>query len=272
MKNRLFYRIYSDGERILEGCTDFPGCISRQEAQTLASDIDTATDKLMGEHVKQHGENIPESEEPPAPLKKPNAGSNPFSFAILLPDGKKGHQRLEHFDAHDGDFFVIHKSPWNGGLSFRAATLEDYKDLGNIMPPEEALRDQFEKARAEFERRCLPKKHPKEKGYSGKMIDVETPAKRIAEKVRMACTCNFEDVNDMRRYYEAIRELAQKGLDEEADKWHYSNAKYRAERLFSCYADCKVRDLPERKQKAICKKCRRNPDFEDNFTDGKEEK
>lgn len=71
MKNRLFYRIYSDGERVLEGCTDFPGSISLQEAHTLARDIDAATDKLMGEHVKQHGENIPEGEEPPAPLQSP---------------------------------------------------------------------------------------------------------------------------------------------------------------------------------------------------------
>lgn len=269
MKNRLFYRIYSDGERVLEGCTDFPGSISLQEAQTLAGDIDAATDKLMGEHVKQHGENIPESEEPPAPLKKPSSEGKPYPFSILLTD-RNGNQELKQFKAHDGDFFVIHKSPWNGGLSFRAATLEDYKELGNFMPSEEALKAQFEKAKEEFERRCLPRNHKKEKGCSGKMIDVETPVKRIAEKVRMACTCNFKDYNDMRRYYEAIRELAQEGLDEEADKWHYINAKYRAERVFSCYADCKVRDLPERKQKAICKKCRRNPEFEDNFDDGKQ--
>lgn len=269
MKNRLFYRIYSDGERVLEGCTDFPGSISFQEAQTLAGDIDTATDKLMGEHVKQHGENIPESEEPEQ-LRKPTSEGKPFYFNVLLPDGKNAKQRMEHFAAKDGQFFVIYKSPWNGGLSFRAATLEDYKELGNLMPSEEALRAQFEDARAEFERRCLPRNHKKEKGFSGKMVDVETPAKRIAEKVRMAYTCDFEDYNDMHRYYEAIRELAQEGLDEEADKWHYRNAKYRAERVFSCYAECKVRDLPERKQKAICKKCRRNPDFEDNFDDGKQ--
>lgn len=270
-KNRIFFRIYSDGERILEGCTDFPGSISFQEAQTLAGDIDAATDKLMGEHVKQHGENIPESEEPPAPLKKPSSEGKPFSFNILLPDGKNNHQRIEHFNAHDGDFFVIYKSPWNGGLSFRAATSEDYKELGDIMPAQEAMRAQYENAMNEFQRRSLPKNHPKEKGYSGKLVDTETPARRIAEKVRLACNHDFSDYNDMRRYYEEIRELAQEGLDEEADKWHYRNAKFKAERIFTCYHECKVRNLPERKRKAICKKCRRNPDFEDNFTDGKEQ-
>lgn len=269
-KNRIFFRIYSDGERILEGCTDFPGSISFQEAQTLASDIDAATDKLMGEHVKQHGENIPESEEPPAPLKKPSSEGKPYPFSVLLTD-RNGNQELKQFKAHDGDFFVIHKSPWNGGLQFREATREDYEELGNIMPPEEALRAQFEKARAEFERRCLPKKHPKEKGYSGTMVNTDTPARRLAEKVQWAHTRDFEDYNDMLRYYEEIRIIAQAGLDEEADKWHYHNAKFKAERIFTCYHECKVRNLPVRKQKAICKKCRRNPDFEDNFTDGKEQ-
>ena len=269
-KNRIFFRIYSDGARILEGCTDFPGSISFQEAQTLAGDIDAATDKLMGEHVKQHGENIPESEEPPAPLKKPSSEGKPYPFSVLLTD-RNGKQELKQFNAHDGDFFVIHKSPWNGGIQFREATREDYEELGDIMPSEDALKAQFEKGMKAAKDRCIPRGHPQERGYSGAMIDKETPVKRIADFVQTAWTKRFDDYNDMHRYYEQLRNLAQEGLDEEADKWHYRNAKFKAERIFTCYHECKVRNLPERKQKAICKKCRRNPDFEDNFTDGKEQ-
>lgn len=269
MKNRLFYRIYSDGERVLEGCTDFPGSISRPEIRTLANDIDAATDKLMGEHVEDCPE-VPEGEEP-EPLRKPNSAGKPFAFHVLL-SKRDGEQEIKRFKAVDGDFFVIHKSPWNGGVSFQAATKEDYEELGKNMPADDALQAAYERGKAEFECRCLPSKHPKQNGFSGTKIDKDTPAKRIAELVQFACYKDFEDYNDMRQYYSELRRYAQEGLDEVQDTWHYRNAKYRAERMFVCYHECEVRKLNERKRKAICKTCRRNETYADNFSNGKESK
>ena len=256
-KNRLFYRIYSDSERILEGCTEFPASISRQDAQMLAEGIDKATDALCGKKAAEMPE-VPETDEPSL---KAGDDQRPFNFHVLTSD-RKGKQSIEFFEAHVGDFFLIKKSPWNNGVSFRKATIEDYAALGELAPAKEMLDAAYWKGRKDGNQVITPRNHPKDENGHNK----DTKYTEVLWEMEQAHSVNYDCKSSLIAY---LRRLA---ATANAAAKHYENIEQRDNALFQarfevlqCKEDCIAHTLSKSKKNAMCRYCQRKADTRDNY-------
>ena len=256
-KNRLFYRIYSDGECVLDGCTDFPQSITRQDAQLLADGIDNATEALCGKKAAELPD-VPETEEPPLRIGKEN---QPFNFHVLTSD-KKGKQNLEFFEAHVGDFFLIKKSPWNSGVSFRKASQEDYEALGNLAPAEDMLKAEYWRGRNDGKRIITLRNHPVD--ANGNLTD--THYQSLLWKIEQAHSVNYENLSSCAQFCEELeayaRSCKEHFLNAVIKQNAYEKAKYDIQ---YCKSDCIAHQLSMTKKRAMCKDCQRKNNLTDKY-------
>lgn len=252
-KNRLFCRIYSEGERILEQCWDFPFIVSLYEGQKLLSSIDKAADEMKGSTTPDLPE-VPETEEPALKLYDDTQKVN---FHILLPEGRRGEMSMHSLKASVGEFLVLTRHDWDGSLQVRTARKEDYALLGEAAPPLMMLEEAAAEAEETVKKLMLPRNLESERGG-------DTAAQKIRSLVNRAFyNYDCEQYKSLQRYYEKLKELAEQGIEEEMHIDFKERVKVEAERQNACFGNCAMRTMPERKRNAICKKCRRN--YKDMF-------
>lgn len=213
----------------------------------------------------------------PLTIGKPN--SKQFDFSILYYNQNGKADKIRHFKARAGEFLVVDVDWHEPGIHY--ATAEDYRKLGELLPPGEKLAEAYEEGKAAIRSCMVPKRWPKENDEeerSNHFNSVQDLVKKTVDKVLSLHRLDFEINVEMRQFFEVLRDYSREALDVLDSARHRERAqadvKRQVERSFRCHSDCK--HMPEyiaddfEELPVECQWCRRCERFEDKYDNGKE--
>ena len=210
-------------------------------------------------------------------IGKPN--SKQFDFSILFYSQSGKADKIRHFKARAGEFLVVEVDWHEPGIHY--ATAEDYKKLGELLPPEEKLAEAYDEGKAYLRSLMVPKRWPKENDEeerSNHFNSVQDLVKKTVDKVLSLYRLDFESNHEMRQFFEVLRDYSREAIDVLESARHRERAqadvKRQVEQAFRCYSDCK--HMPEIEPESFdelptaCQWCRRCEELEDKYDNGKE--
>lgn len=205
--------------------------------------------------------------------------SKQFDFSILFYNQNGKADKIRHFKARAGEFLVVEVDWHEPGIHY--ATAEDYKKLGELLPPEEKLAEAYEEGKAAIRSYMVPKRWPKERDEderSHSFNGVQEVVKKTVDKVLELHRFNFESNFEMIQFFEKLRDYSRDALDLLESARHKERAEKKiageVKRAFQCPSDCK--HMPEyiaddfEELPVECQWCRRCERFEDKYDNGKE--
>lgn len=213
----------------------------------------------------------------PLTIGKPN--SKQFDFSILYYNQNGKADKIRHFKARAGEFLVVDVDWHEPGIHY--ATAEDYKKLGELLPPEEKLAEAYEEGKAAMRSYMVPKRWPKENDEEERpnhFNSVQDFVKKVVDKVLELHRVNFESNFEMRQFFEKLRDYSRDAIDILESARHRERAEQKiageVKRALQCPSDCKhlpdmgsdnIEELPE-----PCQMCRRCELLSDKYDNGKE--
>lgn len=213
----------------------------------------------------------------PLSIGKPN--SKQFDFSILFYNQNGKADKIRHFKARSGEFLVVEVDWHEPGIHY--ATAEDYKKLGELLPPEEKLAEAYEEGKAAIRSYMVPKRWPKERDEderSHSFNGVQEVVKKTVDKVLELHRFNFESNFEMIQFFEKMRDYSRDALDLLESARHKERAEQKiageVKRAFQCPSDCK--HMPEIEPESFdelptaCQWCRRCDMLADKYDNGKE--
>lgn len=211
-------------------------------------------------------------------LNNGNPGKTVYQFSVLFYGADGRVSSFNNFKAREGEFLVI-KTDWHDP-SINYATAEDYKALGNLMPPSELLEKKYQDGKEEIRRCMRPRHFEDEHGYAtntlGGMLE------QVVSEVLQLYRRDFKNNADMHSFFEKMRDLARRCCDycdsvqrkERADQRAASALK----KAFSCHSDCLhypvALELPDDLSTwpEPCQMCRRHELLRDEYKTREEAK
>lgn len=211
-----------------------------------------------------HPETPESGQQTPLSLPNPPDHLNPDKeHLVTIMVQEKGYAPyLENITAREGTLLVVCE---HGRL--KPASPADYEQLGEYMPPQEILQEQFRKGVVEHQRRLYPsglaKLEEKAEGrYQPTISRFCEICKEIVQILERTCNCNVGNGTALKYHYKNLRDKAQDAVDV-LNKWDMiSLAKAEAREQLSCNVNCQHYG---KSNAAACKKCSRNNNFKDNF-------
>ena len=208
-------------------------------------------------------------------LNNGNPGKTVYQFSVLFYGADGRPSDIKHFKAREGEFLVI-KTDWHDP-SINYATAEDYKKLGELMPPAEMLEAEFKKGETNIRARMRPQRmgNPEDTRLANYF-------KSLTDEMLSLYRFDFENNADMHNFFERVRDIARKAIDlldsarlkERADQRAASALK----KAFTCHSDCKHYPDMEEPYDDIamwpepCQLCRRHKLLRDEYSTGEEAK
>ena len=214
------------------------------------------------------------------PLTTGKPTSKQFDFSILFYSQSGKADKIRHFKARVGEFLVVDVDWHEPGIHY--ATAEDYRKLGELLPPEEKLAEAYEEGKAAIRSYMVPQRWPKEGDDEERrhsINGVQELVKKVVDKVLSLHRLNFESNTEMRNFFESLRDYSRDAIDILESARHKERAEQKAarevRRAFTCPSDCK--HLPEygtdnfEELPVPCQWCRRCEHLEDKYEKGETE-
>lgn len=211
-------------------------------------------------------------------LNNGNPGKTVYQFSVLFYGADGRPADIKHFKAREGEFLVV-KTDWHDP-SINYATAEDYKALGNFMPPSELLEKKYEDGKEEIRSCMRPRHFEDEHGYA--INTLSGMLEQVVGEVLQLHRRDFKNNADMHSFFTKLRDLARRGCDycdsvrckERADQRAASALK----KAFACHSDCA--HYPDMVEPAgdiamwpePCQMCRRHELLRDEYSNGEEAK
>lgn len=211
-------------------------------------------------------------------LNNGNPGKTVYQFSVLFYGADGRPADIKHFKAREGEFLVV-KTDWHDP-SINYATAEDYKALGNFMPPSELLEKKYQDGKEEIRSCMRPRHFEDENGYA--INTLSGMLEQVVGEVLQLHRRDFKNNADMHSFFTKLRDLARRGCDycdsvrckERADQRAASSLK----KAFACHSDCKhYPDVVEPSDDIAmwpepCQMCRRHELLRDEYSNGEEGK
>lgn len=210
-------------------------------------------------------------------LNTGKVGSVQYDFSVLFYNQKGKADKIRHFKARAGELLKV-EVDWHEPC-IHYATAEDYKKLGELLPPEEKLNEAYEEGKAAIRSCMVPKRWPEEGNEEERRHSfngVQELVKKVVSKVLELHRFDFENNFEMRQFFEALRDYSRDALDKLESARHRERArsdiKRQVEQAFRCHSDCK--HMPEFMVDSFdelpvpCQWCRRCEKLEDKYENG----
>lgn len=214
------------------------------------------------------------------PLRIGKTSGQQFDFSILFYTQSGKADKIRHFKARAGEFLVVDVDWHEPGIHY--ATAEDYKKLGELLPPEEKLAEAYDEGKAYIRSLMVPKNWPKEGDEEERRHSfngVQELVKKVANKVLELHRFDFENNFEMRQFFEQLRDYSREAVDLLEIARHKERAEQKVagevNRAFRCPSDCKhlpeyiVDDFDE--LPIACQWCRRCEKLDDKYEKGETE-
>ena len=213
-------------------------------------------------------------------LNTGKVGSVQYDFSILFYNQKGKADKIRHFKARAGEPLKV-EVDWHEPC-IHYATAEDYKKLGELLPPEEKLNEAYEEGKEAIRSCMVPKRWPEEGNEEERRHSfngVQELVKKVVNKVLELHRFDFENNLEMRQFFEHLRDYSREAVDLLELARHKERAEQKiageVRRAFQCQRDCK--HLPEYiveefdELPVACQWCRRCEKLDDKYEKGETE-